>query len=142
MRLSRARERSKVLAIVRSCDYLFLIQTFDLGAVRVSGNRQLSITKTGGTVNKTELQETLASEANLSKADAARAVDALFGTGGVIAGELKKGGKVQITGFGSFVVRQRAARTGRDPRTGQALQIAAANVPAFKAGQALKDALN
>jgi len=102
----------------------------------------MSITETGGTVNKTELQEGLASAANLSKADAARAIDALFGTNGVIAAELKKGNKVQITGFGTFVVRQRAARTGRDPRTGQALQIAAAAVPAFKAGQALKDALN
>jgi DNA-binding protein HU-beta len=93
-------------------------------------------------VNKTELQEALASAANLSKADAARAVEALFGTDGVIAGELKRGGKVQITGFGTFVVRQRAARTGRDPRTGNALQIAAATVPAFKAGQGLKDAVN
>jgi len=93
-------------------------------------------------VNKTELQEALASTADLSKADAARAIDALFGPAGIIGAELKKGGKVQITGFGSFVVRKRAARTGRDPRTGQALQISAASVPAFKPGQALKDVVN
>jgi DNA-binding protein HU-beta len=93
-------------------------------------------------VNKTELQEALASAADLSKADAARALDALFGPDGVIGSELRKGGKVQVTGFGSFVVRERAARTGRDPRTGAALQISAAKVPAFKAGQALKDAVN
>ncbi|MCH5373664.1 MAG: HU family DNA-binding protein [Planctomycetes bacterium] len=93
-------------------------------------------------MNKTDMQDALASAAGLSKADATRAIDALFGAGGVIASELKGGGKVQITGFGSFVVRQRAARTGRDPRTGQALQIAAAKVPAFKPGQALKDGVN
>jgi DNA-binding protein HU-beta len=93
-------------------------------------------------VNKTELQEALASAADLSKADAGRAIDALFGPDGILGSELSKGGKVQITGFGSFVVRARAARTGRDPRTGDALQIPAAKVPAFKAGQALKDAVN
>ena len=93
-------------------------------------------------MNKTELQEGLASRADLSKADAARAVDALFGPGGIIESQLTGGGKVQITGFGTFVVRERAARAGRDPRTGQTLQIAAAKVPAFKAGQALKDAVN
>jgi len=93
-------------------------------------------------VNKTDMQDALASAVGLSKADATRAIDALFGSSGIIASELKGGGKVQITGFGSFVVRDRAARTGRDPRTGEALQIAAAKVPAFKAGQALKDGVN
>jgi DNA-binding protein HU-beta len=93
-------------------------------------------------VNKTDMQDALAAAAGLSKADATRAIDAMFGPNGIIASELKGGGKVQITGFGSFVVRQRAARTGRDPRTGQTLQIAAAKVPAFKPGQALKDGVN
>lgn len=93
-------------------------------------------------MNKTELQEALASSADLSKADAARTVDALFGPDGIIGKELSKGGKVQITGFGSFVVRARAARAGRDPRTGATLQIPAAKIPAFKAGQALKDVVN
>jgi DNA-binding protein HU-beta len=93
-------------------------------------------------VNKTELIETLASQAGLSKADAGRAVEALFADDGLIANTLKRGGRVQITGFGTFVARKRAARTGRDPRTGQSIQIGAATLPAFKAGQALKDALN
>lgn len=93
-------------------------------------------------MNKTDMQDALASAAGLSKADATRAIEALFGSSGIIAKELNGGGKVQITGFGSFVVRHRAARTGRDPRTGQSLQIAAAKVPAFKAGQALKDVVN
>jgi DNA-binding protein HU-beta len=93
-------------------------------------------------VNKTELTEALASQAGLSKADAGRAIEAIFGDAGLIAGALKKGKKVQITGFGTFVARQRKARTGRDPRTGNAIQIKAATLPAFKAGQALKDALN
>jgi len=110
--------------------------------VKLHGETKTLHPETGGTVNKTDMQDALASAAGLSKADATRAIDALFGAGGVIASELKGGGKVQITGFGSFVVRQRAARTGRDPRTGQALQIAAAKVPAFKPGQALKDGVN
>ncbi len=93
-------------------------------------------------MNKAELIESLASRTNLSKADAGRAVDALFTADGVIAGELRGGGRVQITGFGTFQVRDRAARTGRDPRTGQPIAIKAAKVPAFKAGQGLKDALN
>ena len=85
-------------------------------------------------MNKVELIEALSSRANLSKADAGRAVDALFNGDGVIAGELRGGGRVQVTGFGTFQVRDRAARTGRDPRTGAAIQIKAAKVPAFKAG--------
>ncbi len=93
-------------------------------------------------VNKVELIEALASRANLSKADAGRAVEALFNGDGVIAGEMRSGGRVQITGFGTFQVRDRAARTGRDPRTGAPIQIKAAKVPAFKAGQVLKNALN
>jgi len=96
----------------------------------------------GDRVNKVELIESLSSRTNLSKADAGRAVDALFKADGIIAGELGGGGRVQITGFGTFQVRDRAARTGRDPRTGQPIAINAAKVPAFKAGQGLKDALN
>lgn len=96
----------------------------------------------GVRVNKTELMDALASQAGLSKADAGRAVEALFGTDGIIARELMRGEKVQITGFGTFQARKRAARTGRDPRTGNAIQIAAATLPAFKAGQGLKDAVN
>ena len=93
-------------------------------------------------MNKTEMIEALASEVGFSKADATRAVEAIFGQNGLIARELKSGGRVQITGFGTFVARKRAARSGRDPRTGATIQIAAATLPAFKAGQGLKDALN
>ncbi len=93
-------------------------------------------------MNKTELIEALASGVGLSKADAGRAVESLFGDDGLIVRELRAGGRVQITGFGTFVARKRAARTGRDPRTGNSIQIEAATLPAFKAGQAFKDALN
>lgn len=93
-------------------------------------------------MNKTELIDALASESGLSKADANRAVEALFSADGLIAKELRRGEKVQITGFGTFQARKRAARTGRDPRTGNAIQIQAATLPAFKAGQGLKDAVN
>jgi DNA-binding protein HU-beta len=93
-------------------------------------------------VNKTELIEALASKAGLSKADAGRTVEAMFGDDGLIVGTLKGGDRVQITGFGTFVARKRAARQGRDPRTGGTIEIKAATLPAFKAGQAFKDALN
>ncbi len=93
-------------------------------------------------MNKTELIEALSSSTGLSKADAGRTVETLFGDDGLIVKELRAGSKVQITGFGSFVARKRAARAGRDPRTGGTIQIAAATVPAFKAGQGFKDAVN
>ncbi len=90
-------------------------------------------------MNKSDLIDAIASGANLSKADAARALNA---TTGAISSTLASGGSVQLTGFGSFVVRHRAARTGRNPQTGASIQIAASNVAAFKAGKALKDAVN
>lgn len=93
-------------------------------------------------MNKTELIDALAADANLSKADAGRVVESLFGDAGLIAKTMKSGGRVQITGFGTFQAKQRKAREGRDPRTGATIQIKAATLPAFKAGQALKDALN
>ncbi len=93
-------------------------------------------------MNKTELIDALAAEVNLSKADAGRTIEALFGDSGLLAREMKAGGRVQITGFGSFQAKKRAAREGRDPRTGATIQIKAATLPHFKAGQALKDALN
>ena len=90
-------------------------------------------------MNKSELIDAIASGANLSKADAARALNA---TTGAITSALAAGGGVQLTGFGSFLVRHRAARTGRNPQTGATIQIAASNVAAFKAGKALKAAVN
>lgn len=90
-------------------------------------------------MNKQELIDQVASAADMTKSDAASAVDALLDT---ITGALKKGDDVRLTGFGSFVVTKRAASTGRNPRTGATVQIPAANVPKFKAGKALKDAVN
>jgi DNA-binding protein HU-beta len=90
-------------------------------------------------MNKSELVDAIASEADLSKASASRALDALVD---VIAGNLKEGNQVSIVGFGTFLVRKRDARSGRNPRTGETIHIAASNVPSFKAGKALKDAVN
>ncbi len=90
-------------------------------------------------MNKSELIDAVAEAAGLSKADSTRALDAVLGS---IADSLKKGDQVSLVGFGSFLVRHRNARTGRNPQTGAEIKIAAANVPAFKPGKALKDAVN
>jgi DNA-binding protein HU-beta len=93
-------------------------------------------------MNKSDLVDALASSAGMTKADASRAVDALFAPdGGVIAGALKAGKRVQITGFGTFEAKHRKARMGRNPRTGQAIHIAATKTPAFRAGKGLKDSI-
>lgn len=90
-------------------------------------------------MNKTELIEHIANDAELSKSAAARALNATLDA---VRKQLKKGGTVQIVGFGTFSAPKRAARTGRNPRTGEAIEIAAARVPKFSPGQGLKDALN
>jgi len=90
-------------------------------------------------MNKAELIDAIAASAEVTKADAARALDATIST---IANALKKGDTVTVVGFGSFVVRARAARTGRNPKTGEEIKIAASKNPVFKAGKALKDAVN
>ena len=90
-------------------------------------------------MNKNELVQAVADEANLSKADAARAVDAVLSA---VGQALKQGDSVALVGFGTFLVRERAARTGRNPRSGEEIKFAAAKNPVFKAGKALKDALN
>jgi DNA-binding protein HU-beta len=90
-------------------------------------------------MNKGELIDAVAGEAGLSKADATRAVEALFGT---VTKALKAGDQVALVGFGTFVAKKRAAREGRNPRTGETIQIPASVVPGFKAGKALKDAVN
>ncbi len=90
-------------------------------------------------MNKQELISAIAENANLSKKDAEAALSAFVGA---VQGALKKGDKVQLVGFGSFEVRARAARTGRNPQTGAEMKIAAAKVPTFKAGKALKDLIN
>ena len=90
-------------------------------------------------MNKKELAEAMAEAANISQKDAAKALDGMIAA---ITKALKDGESVSIVGFGSFVVRDRAARTGRNPKTGEAIQIKASKSPAFKAGKALKDAVN
>ena len=90
-------------------------------------------------MNKTELVAAIAEKAELSKKDAEKALKAFTET---VAEQLKNGDKIQLVGFGTFEVTERAARTGKNPRTGEAIQIAASKVPAFKAGKALKDVVN
>ena len=90
-------------------------------------------------MNKVELIAALADKADVSKKDAAKVLEALTDT---ITEQLSQKEKVTLVGFGTFETRERAARTGKNPRTGEALKIAASVVPAFKAGKALKDAVN
>jgi DNA-binding protein HU-beta len=90
-------------------------------------------------VNKTELIDRIAESADISKASAARALDAALDA---ITASLKQSDPVVLVGFGTFTVKERAARTGRNPQTGATIEIKAARVPGFKAGKALKDALN
>lgn len=90
-------------------------------------------------MNKSDLINTIADNAELSKADAGRALEALIK---VVKKALKSGDTVAIVGFGTFSVRKRAARTGRNPQTGATLKIKASKSPGFKAGKALKDAVN
>ena len=90
-------------------------------------------------MNKSDLINAIADSADLSKADAGRALEATIDA---ITGSLKANDSVSLVGFGTFMVRERAARSGRNPQTGATIQISAAKVPAFKVGKGLKDALN
>ena len=90
-------------------------------------------------MNKQELIESIAASADINKTSAGRALDAMIDS---VTDALKEGDSVVLVGFGTFTVRDRAARTGRNPQTGDEIQISAAKVPAFKAGKALKDAVN
>ena len=90
-------------------------------------------------MNKTELVAAMAEQTNLSKKDAEAALKAFID---VVSEELKKGEKVQLVGFGTFEVSERAAREGRNPQTGETMTIAASKAPKFKAGKALKDMMN
>ena len=90
-------------------------------------------------MNKTELVAAMADQAGLSKKDAEAALKAFTD---VVAAELKKGEKIQLVGFGTFEVSERAAREGRNPQTGKSMKIAASKAPKFKAGKALKDLMN
>ena len=109
----------------------------------------LSVVVTGGgeedAVNKAELVEKVAQKTGMSPRDARTVIDAVFDPDpsiGLIAAELLSGGKVAISGFGTFEARERKARTGRNPHTGETLSIPASRAPAFKAGKPLKETLN
>lgn len=99
----------------------------------------MNITKEENHMNKTELVASIAADAQISKKDAEKALSAFIAN---VQGALVKGDKVQIVGFGTFETRQRAARVGRNPQTKAEMTIPASTVPAFKAGKALKDAVN
>jgi DNA-binding protein HU-beta len=99
----------------------------------------LKINVKGDSMNRKELAEALANKTESSKAEADRAIGAFID---IISGALKKGDSVSLVGFGSFSVRKRAARTGRNPKTGAELKIKASKVPAFKAGATLKAVVN
>ncbi|TQV73447.1 HU family DNA-binding protein [Exilibacterium tricleocarpae] len=90
-------------------------------------------------MNKSELIEAIAASADIPKAAAGRALDAMVDT---VSNALKEGDQVVLVGFGTFSVKERAARTGRNPQTGAPIEISAAKIPSFKAGKALKDAVN
>ncbi|WGM08994.1 HU family DNA-binding protein [Arsenophonus nasoniae] len=90
-------------------------------------------------MNKTELINQISEKADLTKKDSEKALNAFIET---VTEALKAGDEIQLVGFGSFQVKQRAARDGRNPKTGEPLKIAAANVPSFKAGKILKEAVN
>jgi DNA-binding protein HU-beta len=96
----------------------------------------------GDSVNKQDLIGALAKRLDVTRARAAEITDHFFAADGVIATELRRGGKVAISGFGSFEIRKRAPREGRDPRTGKAITLKASTIPAFRAGKALKDLVN
>lgn len=90
-------------------------------------------------MNKGDLIDAVAADTGLSKADATRAVESVIAS---VTKALQAGQQVSLVGFGTFAVKKRAAREGRNPRTGEMIQIAASKVPGFKAGKALKDAVN
>lgn len=90
-------------------------------------------------MNKSELIDAIASAADLTKADAGRALDAVLDS---VTAALKAGDQVTLVGFGTFLVKERAARTGRNPQTGKEIEIAASKVPTFKPGKGLKDSVN
>ena len=90
-------------------------------------------------MNKSDLIDEMAENGGMSKADAGRALDAFVDA---ITRQLKYGNSISLVGFGTYSVKHRAARMGRNPRTGEAIQIKASNVPSFKAGKGLKDAVN
>ena len=98
-----------------------------------------NLTSSGGIMNKSELIDAIAESAGLTKADAGRALDGFLGA---VTGALSKGDSVALVGFGTYSVKERAERKGRNPQSGEEITIKAAKIPSFKAGKSLKDAVN
>jgi DNA-binding protein HU-beta len=98
-----------------------------------------NLTSSGGIMNKSELIDAIAESAGLTKADAGRALDGFLGA---VTGALSKGDSVALVGFGTYSVKERAERKGRNPQSGEEITIKAAKIPSFKAGKTLKDAVN
>lgn len=121
-----------------------LVKPIELISTLTRTNNHWSIPQTkffykGSHVNKSELIDAIAVSADIPKAQAGRALDAVIDT---VTGALKKNDQVVLVGFGTFAVKDRAARSGRNPQTGQPIEIPAAKIPTFKPGKALKDAVN
>ncbi|HEY1333313.1 MAG TPA: HU family DNA-binding protein [Myxococcaceae bacterium] len=93
-------------------------------------------------MNKQDLVDAVAKRLGITKTKAAEITELFFAENGIIASELKRGGKIAISGFGNFEIRTRAARVGRNPRTGKAITLKASTAPAFRAARALKDLVN
>jgi DNA-binding protein HU-beta len=124
------------------CERVHINENFHAGfaCVQDAGEPFILLSETcEGPMNKTELIDHIAKHADISKAAAGRSLDALVGA---VKSTLKKNGTVTLVGFGTFAVTARAARTGRNPRTGEAIKIKKAKVPKFRPGKALKDAVN
>jgi DNA-binding protein HU-beta len=105
----------------------------------VTGSSPKTNTKESALMNKSELIEAIAAEADVPKAQAGRVLDAMVS---VVGTALAEGQQISMVGFGTFLVRERPARSGRNPRTGDTIEIAASKTPSFKAGKALKDKVN
>ncbi|MBD5544184.1 MAG: HU family DNA-binding protein [Lachnospiraceae bacterium] len=106
---------------------------------KLKRNKIYSLKRRSSRMNKTELVAAMAEQAEISKKDAEKALKAFTD---VVSEELKKGEKIQLVGFGTFEVSERAAREGRNPQSGEVMKIAASKAPKFKAGKALKDLVN
>jgi DNA-binding protein HU-beta len=127
------------LRVVKSIGVIFQVHGLGLWRFDSQNKKRQCPQRESKRMNKAELIEAVAETADLSKTDAAGAVDAFVS---VITKALKKGDTVTLVGFGTFQVRKRAARQGRNPKTGETIKIKASKNPAFKAGKALKDAVN
>ncbi len=135
----KCRKKAKITLTKNGKTAIYIIRRFKKKHLTNTKLKENSLSEEEFTMNKTELVAAMADQAGLSKKDAEKALKAFTD---VVAEELKKDGKVQLVGFGTFEVSKRAAREGRNPQSGEVMKIAASKAPKFKAGKALKDMLN